>query len=232
MARLTTIVCAADPAGSAESTAALVEAAERHDAGAIAVVGDLGATGAGAEGLRAVLRALGRGDRPAFWVPGPGDAPVAAYLREAHNTEVVFPRVHGVHGTAALSPGGDVVVAGVGGEIVDDPEEGREEVDGLRYPRWEAEYRLKILDELPELERVLLFHSHPMHKGLGTDGSEAVAELIGTYRARIAVCGGERRCAMLGTTLVVAPGSARDRHYAVVDVQRREAELAELASAR
>jgi Icc-related predicted phosphoesterase len=232
MARLTTLICAAGPAGSAGATAALTEAAEHHDAGAIAVVGDLGATGAGAEGLRAVLRALGRGDRPAFWVPGPGDAPVAAYLREAHNAEVVFPNVHGVHGTAALSAGGDAVVAGLGGEIADDPEAAREEVDRLRYPRWEAEYRLKILAELPELERVLLFHSHPMHKGLGTEGSEAVAELIGTFRARVAVCGGERSCAMLGTTLVVAPGSARDGHYAVVDLQRREAQLAELASAR
>ncbi|MEA2248920.1 MAG: uncharacterized protein QOH46_3449 [Solirubrobacteraceae bacterium] len=231
MARLTTLICAADPAGSEEATAALIGAAEHHDAGAIAVVGELGAAGDGPASLRAVLRALGRSDRPVFWVPGPGDAPVGAYLREAHNTEVVFPSVHGVHGTAAISPGGDVVVAGLGGEISDNPAEPREEVDRLRYPRWEAEYRLKILNELPELERVLLFHSHPQHKGLGTEGSEAVAELIGTYRARIAVCGGERRCAMLGTTLVVAPGSAHDGHYAVVDVQRREAELAELASA-
>jgi Icc-related predicted phosphoesterase len=232
MARLTTIVCAADPCGSAEATAALIGAAEHHDAGAIAVVGRLGAPGNGPESLREVFRALGRSDRPAFWVPGPHDAPVGAYLREAHNTEVVFPSVHGVHGTAALSPGGDVVVAGIGGEITDEPDARREEVDRLRYPRWEAEYRLKILNEFPELERVLLFHSHPMHKGLGTEGSEAVAELIGTYRARIAVCGGERRTAMLGTTLVVAPGSARDGHYAVVDVQRREAEVAELAPAR
>jgi hypothetical protein len=231
MARLTTIICAADPAGSEEAAAGLIGAAEHHDAGAIAVVGNLGA-GNGPESLRAVLRALGRSGRPAYWVPGPGDAPVAAYLREAHNTEVVFGGVHGVHGTAALSPGSDVVVAGIGGDVSDSPEEPREEISGLRYPRWEAEYRLKILNELPELERILLFHSHPMHKGLGIEGSEAVAELIGTYRARIAVCGGERRTEMLGTTLVVAPGSARDGHYAVVDVQRREAELAELASAR
>ena len=231
MARLTTIICAADPAGSEEAAAGLIGAAEHHDAGAIAVVGNLGA-GNRPESLRAVLRALGRSGRPAYWVPGPGDAPVAAYLREAHNTEVVFGGVHGVHGTAALSPGSDVVVAGIGGDVSDSPEEPREEISGLRYPRWEAEYRLKILNELPELERILLFHSHPMHKGLGIEGSEAVAELIGTYRARIAVCGGERRTEMLGTTLVVAPGSARDGHYAVVDVQRREAELAELASAR
>jgi Icc-related predicted phosphoesterase len=232
MARLTTIICAADPAGSEEAIAAVIGAAEHHDAGAIAVVGNLGAPGNGPERLRAVFRALGRSDRPAYWVPGPQDAPVGAYLREAHNTEVVFPAVHGVHGTAALSPGSDVLVAGIGGDVSDDPEAPREEVDRLRYPRWEAEYRLKIMNELPELERVLLFHSHPMHKGLRTEGSEAVAELIGTYRARIAVCGGERRTAMLGTTLVVAPGSARDGHYAVVDVQRREAELGELASAR
>jgi Icc-related predicted phosphoesterase len=230
MARLTRLVCAADPSGSTSAIAALVEAADHHDAQAIAVVGDLGARDDGPGGYRAVFRALAERGRPAFWVPGPGDAPLGSYLREAHNIEVVFPDVHGVHGTAAVAPG-DVVVAGLGGEISDDPDDQRDEVDRLRYPRWEAEYRLKILRELPEHERVLLFHTHPAHKGLGTEGSEAVAELVGTFRPRLAVCGGERASEMLGRSLLVAPGSLRNGQYAVVDLQQREVELAELAAA-
>jgi uncharacterized protein len=231
MARLTRIVCAAGPSGSTAAIARLIEAADHHDAQAILVVGDLGAIAEGPASHRAVFRALAARGYPAFWVPGPGDAPLASYLREAHNVEVVHPTVHGVHGTAAVGQG-EVVVAGLGGEISDDPDDPRDETDRLRYPRWEAEYRLKILRELPEHERILLFHTRPAHKGLGTEGSEAVAELVGTYRPRLVVCGGDRGRETLGRSLVVAPGSLRSGQYAVVDLQRREAALAELAAAR
>jgi Icc-related predicted phosphoesterase len=231
MARLTRMICGADPGGSVDAVDALVDAAERHDAQAVAVVGDLIGPDQGPDAYRAVFRALAPGDRPAFWVPGPGDAPLGRYLREAHNIEVVHPQLHGVHGTAALAPG-EVVVAGLGGDISDDPDATRDENDGLAYPRWEAEYRLKILREWPEHERVLLFHTHPAHKGLGTPGSEAVAELVGTYRARVVVCGGERGTELIGRSLVVSPGSLRSGQYAVVDVQKREAQLTELAGAR
>ena len=126
----------------------MVEAAERDDAQAIAVVGNLGAGSDAPQSQRAVFRALAAARRPVFWVPGPDDAPVAAYLREAHSIEVVYGDLHGVHGTAALAPG-RVVVAGLGGEISDDPDAPREEIERLRYPRWEAEYRLKLLREWP-----------------------------------------------------------------------------------
>jgi hypothetical protein len=231
MARLTRLVCAADPGGSTEAIAAVVEAAERDDAQAIAVVGNLGAGSASPESRRAVFGALAAARRPVFWVPGPDDAPVASYLREAHNIEVVSGDLHGVHGTAALAPG-DVVVAGLGGEISDDPDESREEIELLRYPRWEADYRLKLLREWPEHERVLLFHTPPEHKGLGRPGSDAVAELIGTFRPRVAICGGEPMSGMLGRSLIVAPGRASEGHYAVVDLHKREARLAELQAAR
>src|SRR3954454_558124 len=132
MARLTRLVSAADPGGSTEAIAAVVKAAERDDAQAIAVVGTLGAGVASPRSQRAVFDALAAARRPVFWVPGPDDAPVATYLREAHNTEVVFGDLHGVHGTAALAPG-DVVVAGLGGDISDDPDEPHEEIELLRY---------------------------------------------------------------------------------------------------
>jgi Icc-related predicted phosphoesterase len=190
MARLTRLVCAADPGGSTEAIAAVVEAAARDDAQAIAVVGNLGAGSAAPQSQRAVFRALAAAGRPVFWVPGPDDAPVAGYLREAHSIEIV------------------------------------------RYPRWEAEYRLKLLREWPEHERVLLFHAHPEHKGLGRAGSDANAELIGTLRPRVVVCGGDPSSELLGRSLIVAPGRASDGHYAVVDLHNREARLAELQATR
>jgi hypothetical protein len=163
-------------------------------------------------------------------VPGAADAPVDDYLREAHAIEVAYPFLHGVHGTAAFAPG-SVVVAGFGGEVDDDPAGPRDELHRLRYPRWEAEYRLKLVGELDEHERVLLFATPVAHKGRGTPGSEVLAELIGTHRPRLAVCGGERRTQMIGRSVVVAPGRLADRHYAIADLETRAVELEELGVA-
>jgi Icc-related predicted phosphoesterase len=230
MARVSTILCAADPGGEASCVERLIAAAGPRDADAIAVVGDLSAGGA-ADGYRAVFHALAKAGLPAFWVPGPGDAPLGTYVIEAHAIEATHPTLHGVHGTAALTPDSHVVVAGIGGEIDDDPGGERDEHTRLRYPRVEAEYRLKVLDELGEHERVLLFWSRPAHKHLGVGGSETVAELVKTYRPRLVVCDGGRGTETLGKhSLVVAPGSLRDGHYAVVDLLRHDVELAELAS--
>jgi hypothetical protein len=88
--------------------------------------------------------------------------------------QIVHPTVHGVHGTAALGPDGHVVFAGLGGTIDDDPDAAREEIAALRYPRWEAEYRLRILDELGGQPPVLLFATPP---GSLADGRFAVADL-------------------------------------------------------
>jgi uncharacterized protein len=193
---------------------------------AVALVGDLGDQ----EGNRDVLRALGGSPVPVYWVPGPGDAPVARYLREAFNVEITFTQLHGVHGTAASAPGG-VLFGGIGGEISDDPEEPREEQAQLRYPRWEAEYRLKLLREMKYNELVLLFCTPPAHKGLSRPGSEVLAELVSTYRARLVVCGGERGVEVLGRSLTVSPGDLRDGHYAIADLHKRDAQLEELAGA-
>jgi len=230
MAHLTRILCVAEPRGTAAGIAQLLESPERLDVQAIAVVGDLGARPDLRVSYRALFRALGSCRLPAFWVPGPGDAPIAEYLRESHNIEVVFPALHGVHGTAALAPG-EVIFAGVGGEISDDPDAERDEVDRVRLPRWEPEYRLKLLREMPEHERVLLFATPPAHKGLGTAGSDVVAELVGTYRPRLVVCGGPPASETLGRSLVVAPGSAAEGRYAIVDLHAHSVELEELSTA-
>jgi Icc-related predicted phosphoesterase len=228
--RLTRILCAADPRGDVGAIERLLASAAELEVNAVAVVGDLAAAGA-RESHRAVFRALGAGGLPTFWVPGPGDAPVAHYLREAHDAATVHPHLRGVHGTATLASDGHTLVAGLGGEVDDDPEGPREELERLRYPRWEAEYRLRIIGEFDELQPVLLFSTPPAHKGRHTPGSEVLAQLAATYRARLVVCGGERMTAMLGRTLVVAPGSLQAGHFAVADLHQREAQLGELSAA-
>jgi Icc-related predicted phosphoesterase len=228
--RVTRVLCAADPQGSADDAQRLVQLASERDVHAIAIVGALG-TGR-PDTMRDLFKALGRGGVPVYWVPGPRDAPIAGYLREAYNAEVVFPSLHGVHGTAAFSPDRHLVIAGLGGEISDDPDGAREEVDGLRYPRWEAEYRLKIVSELEPHQPVLLFSTPPAHKGAGLEGSEVVAELVATHRARLVVCGGPPGVHTLGRTMVVSPGSLAEGNYAIADLHAKQAELEQLAAAR
>jgi Icc-related predicted phosphoesterase len=228
--RLTRILCAADPRGDVEAIERLLGSAAALEVDGVAVVGDLAAGGT-RESHRAVFRALGAGGLPTFWVPGPGDAPVAYYLREAHDAATVHPDLRGVHGTATLTSGGHTLVAGLGGAVDDDPEGSRDELQQLRYPRWEAEYRLRIVGEFDDLQPVLLFSTPPAHKGLHTAGSEVLAQLVATYRARLVVCGGERMTGMLGRTLLVAPGSLRAGHFAVADLHKREAQLGELSAA-
>jgi uncharacterized protein len=228
--RVTQVLCAANPRGSAQAVGALLRAAAGLDIQAVTLSGDLSGADDRPAGYRAVFQALGRAGYHTYWVPGPSDAPVEDYLREAANIETVYPSLHGVHGTAAFAPG-TVLVAGFGGEVDDDPAARRDEVQRLRYPRWEAEYRLKLLGhELSKYEQpILLFSTPPAHKGLGAPGSEALAELAVTHRARLVVCGGERGSMMLGRTLVVAPGCLADGRYAVADLQSRTAQLSELS---
>jgi Icc-related predicted phosphoesterase len=227
--RTTRVMCAADPRGDVEALERMLGAAEASQVQAVALVGDLKGD-RGGQGYRDVFNALGESGLPAFWVPGPEDAPVATYLREAYNMELVFTSLHGVHGGAAFAPG-PVLFAGIGGEVSDDPDGPRDEQERLRYPRWEAEYRLKLLRELKDYELVLLFSTPPAHKGLDRPGSEALAELVATYRARLVVCGGERGTELIGRTLVVAPGSLADGHYAVADLHEKQADLEELKAA-
>jgi len=171
----------------------------RRRADAAGVVGDLGT--------------------PTYWVPGITDAPVRRYLLEPYNMVVAFPHLHGVHGTVALGPG-PVAFAGMGGDLVDDPRTIRMEEALLRYPGWEAEYRLKALAELRDHAKVLLFKTPPAHKGLGTPGSRVLAELIKTYNPRVAVIAGESPGrTLLAKTHIVSPGRIDRGDYALIDLR-------------
>jgi hypothetical protein len=72
---------------------------------AVAVVGDLGAALSKPDAYRAVFNALGETGLPAFWIPGPIDAPISEYLRESHTIEIALPPLRGIHGTAAVPNG-------------------------------------------------------------------------------------------------------------------------------
>jgi uncharacterized protein len=228
MARIRTILCAADPRGSETAVELLLRACDEQAPDAIALVGNLSA-GGDHKSFRSVFHALAKTGRPAYWVPGPDDAPYDTFVREASAVERVHPTLHGVHGTAALDPGRHLVFGGLGGAVDDDPQAERDERTSLRYPRVEAEYRLKVLDELGDHGRVLLFWTRPAHSRFDPDGSDAVAEVVNTYRPRLVVVGGPPKVEHLGTSLVVAPGSLSAGDYAVVDLQHDTVKRGEVA---
>jgi uncharacterized protein len=228
--RVRRILAAAEPRGDIDRLTQLLELAQPSETDAIVVLGDLNGDG-DTTAYREIFKALGETRLETFWVPGPGDAPLASYLRESYNLESVFPFLHGIHGTIALSPD-YVLFAGMGGEIVDDPETEREERTTLRYPGWEVEYRLKVIDALThDYPKVFAFTTVPAHKGLDQPGSEVVAELIKTHNPRVALVGGGEgvRWELLGSTLVVLCGSLASGEYATVDLQDRTVEPARLS---
>jgi uncharacterized protein len=197
---------------------------------AVTVVGDLGAPWSKADTFRALFKLLGHADLAAFWIPGANDAPISDYLRESYNMEVAYPKLCGVHATAAIGPD-HVLFAGLGGEIVDDPETVRSEEAFLRYPGWEAEYRLKVVGEFKDYAKVLLFTTRPAHKGLREPGSAVLAELINTYRPRVVVTAGDEPSEeRLGTSLLVSPGRLDQGRYALIDFQDSAVEFGTVAA--
>jgi Icc-related predicted phosphoesterase len=194
------------------------------DVDMVAVVGSFTVAWSKPSTYRETLKLLGAANLPVFWVPGPLDAPIQEYLSECFSLEIAFPLLRGVHGTFALGPH-NVLFAGMGGEIRDAPDTRRAEEFLLRYPAWEAEYRLKVIRDLKPYERVFLFTTPPAHKGLRSAGSDVLAELVKTYDPVVVITGGETpEQVVLGTSLVVAPGRLDRGHYAIVDLHRRSAE--------
>jgi uncharacterized protein len=205
--------------GEVEPLSRLLGRHEELGVDAVVAVGDLGAAWSKADTYREIFRTLGESGLRVFWLPGANDAPVRDYLREAHNMEIAFPLLRGVHGTAVQAPG-QFVFSGMGGEILDDPDAMRGEETLLRYPGWEVEYRLKGRNEFKERQKVFLFTTWPAHKGLHEPGSEVLAELIKTYKPRLVVVGREGASEMrIAKTLVISPGRMDQRQYALVDLR-------------
>jgi uncharacterized protein len=222
MSRLSKIIAAAGPNGNVEAVRKFGEQAADIRADAIFLVGSLTPKSADPREYGQVLKALGQTKLPTFYIPGPEDAPFGEFLREAANIEIVFPHIRGVHGTFAMAPGHDLVT-GLGGEIVDDIATRREEIETLRYPGWELEYRLKFLNELKDYPRIFLFTTFPEHKGLHQQGSSVVAEVIKTYKPRLTlVAGREHKHEMIGTSLLIGLGSLAEGAFTVIDLRSNE----------
>jgi hypothetical protein len=183
------------------------------------------------EAYEAFFKGVGELKIPAFYIPGSHDAPIERYMREAFNHEIVFPHIRNVHKTFSIYRGHYEIV-GIGGEIT---EKEREERRILRYPRWEVEYHLKIIRDLRPLELIMLFHTPPYGGRLDLfngqhRGSEVVEDFIKTYDPTFAVVGsgaqpGEE---IIGTSLVINPGSLKDGQYAIINLRRKEVRLATL----
>jgi Icc-related predicted phosphoesterase len=216
--------------GEVELLESLFEELGDEPIDAVTLVGDLGAPWSKVDTYRALFKALGHADVAAFWIPGPNDAPISDYLRESYNMEIAYPKLRGVHATAAIGPD-HVLFAGIGGEIVDDPETVRSEEALIRYPGWEVEYRLKVVSEFKDYAKVFLFATRPAHKGLHEPGSEVLAELVNTYRPRIVVTGGDEPSEeSLGTSLVLCPGRLDRGRYALVDFHNSTVEFGSVAA--
>lgn len=222
------VLALAEPRGAVDYLSRVVDLVPELDVDAIVLVGDLAGEKNKPESYRQVLKALGNSPVPSFYVPGPQDAPIGEFLREAYNMEVVFPYLHSVHGSFAFAPG-HVLVAGMGGYVSDEGDE-REEGKRLLYPGWEAEYRLKVLHELKDYLKIFLFSRMPAHKGLHENGSESLAELIKTHNPRLVVAydpayqGSTFKHEWLAKSLVVVPGSLAEGDFTVVDLHEAEIE--------
>ncbi|GBD38967.1 hypothetical protein HRbin37_01228 [bacterium HR37] len=223
------IIAASEPKGNRESVKKMLEVAEKEQADAIVVLGDLAGSSQKAEAFAELFKLLGSANLPAYYIPGPNDAPVSEYLREAYNIELVYPYMHGVHGTFAFAPG-HIVFAGMGGEIREDNQAVRDEINRLCYLGWEVEYRLKILNELKDYPKVFLFITMPHHRGLAQPGSEVLAQLIKTHNPQLVVVhGSDFFEEWLGSSLVVSPGLLTKGQLAVVDLRERKAKAISLS---
>jgi uncharacterized protein len=217
------ILAASEPDGNIEAVRQLGQEASNTGADAIVLLGSLTQKGADPKAYGQVLKALSEPQLPAFYIPGPQDAPFSEFLREAANFEIPFPHTRCVHGTFAMAPG-HLVFAGLGGEVQDDSSAVRDESETLRYPGWEVEYRLKFLQELKDYQKVFLFTTSPEHKGFHDKGSAALAEIIKSYNPRVVlVAGREPKHQILAKSLVTAVGSLAEGYFTSVDLRKHEA---------
>jgi Icc-related predicted phosphoesterase len=155
-------------------------------------------------------------------VPGEWDAPerrVVSIMAGQEWAEHHLACIHGMHVAR-----GELALAGFGGRIT---EREREVESALRYPGWEARYRLAFLTQLDQPLLVLVFHTPPARvRELDVvdgqpAGSEAVTELIGTWSPKVAVVAGDRPGQQLyAATVVVSPGRLDRGEYAVFDARQ------------
>lgn len=132
------VVATSEPRGNLEAVERLVKQVDETGAEAVVVLGSLAPQGT-TRAYGHLFKALAQTHLPTFYLPGPEDVPIAEYVRDAATMELVYPYLHGVHGTFAFAPG-YVVLTGMGGMVSNDPHTMRDEQKRLCYPGWGVEY--------------------------------------------------------------------------------------------
>ncbi len=156
-------------------------------------------------------------------IPGPGDAPLAKFLRAALNSEIVYPNVFIVHATPYQVS--DVAVSGLGGLLTEEEDAGEPEI---KYSHATSEYFLRSLWRLKEPEKMLLLSEPPPGKFAGDSGNNIVNEFILSYRPRLCVVAGNkahRGSEYSARTLLVNPGKINEGSAAFIDSITREVEM-------
>ena len=191
------ILATSNPMGDLEALEKFVKVAPDTGADAVAVIGNLMPKTAKSRDYAAFFRILSETHLPTAYIPGPEDAPIWEYLREAANTELVRPEMRSVHETFTSWKG----------------------------PYLVAEYHLKTLWELKDYPKIFLLHTRPFHKGLGEGGSHEVAHLIKTHNPLLVVVAGKgQRHEKLGASWVVVPGDLFESEYSLLDLRFRKLE--------
>ena len=191
------ILATSNPMGDLEALEKFVKVAPDTGADAVAVIGNLMPKTAKSRDYAAFFRILSETHLPTAYIPGPEDAPIWEYLREAANTELVRPEMRSVHETFTFWKG----------------------------PYLVAEYHLKTLWELKDYPKIFLLHTRPFHKGLGEGGSHEVAHLIKTHNPLLVVVAGKgQRHEKLGASWVVVPGDLFEGEYSLLDLRFRKLE--------
>ena len=191
------ILATSNPMGDLEALEKFAKVAPDTGADAVVVIGNLMPKTAKSRDYAAFFRILSETHLPTAYIPGPEDAPIWEYLREAANTELVRPEMRSVHETFTFWKG----------------------------PYLVAEYHLKTLWELKDYPKIFLLHTRPFHKGLGEGGSHEVAHLIKTHNPLLVVVAGKgQRHEKLGASWVVVPGDLFEGKYSLLDLRFRKLE--------
>lgn len=167
---------------------------------------------------------------PVAAVPGNMDAPKERYFKIALESETTYNNIKFVHGKQ-FKFGRSFVISGFGGEIV---EKESEDYFVQIYPHWEAEFALSDLN-YTEQDRILIFHMPPVSE-VDLDqgkhiGSEAMNNLIKTYRPKFVFCGHAHRSpasAKIADSLVINPGALKLGNCAVLDTVNQKVDFVHL----
>lgn len=164
---------------------------------------------------------------PFFAIPGNVDSPLDQYIKIGWKEMKRNSKLHGVH-SSFFALGKNFIVTGFGGEIT---QQEKEDYFVLQFPRWEVEYGLNFLSNMPSV-KILLSHTPPIGTLDSDDGKhkgcEVVNDLIRTYHPKWVFCGhahGARGKEIIGSSIIVNPGSLKNGFYALVDTDEEKVEL-------